>query len=81
MLTMKSAYPEESEIKYIPERRLLAAILELAIRDLNITGRRRLAAIEWFRGAPGRFTFQYVDDILSLSAARKAKIEEYINNS
>lgn len=73
--TEQSQYTEPS--RYVPEKGLLAAILERAFRDLeaNVDVHHRVDAIRWFQGRrihsrryTTTFTFEQIANVLELSA-------------
>ena len=75
ILSMAAQQSFEHSTSYVPERGLLAAVLERAVRDLGerVTLLDRRLAMEWFKGEEQdleiAITYQFVKAELKLSKA------------
>jgi hypothetical protein len=73
---------EEETLPRLPERRLLAAVLEKAFLDLDplrtVSRGLRETAVSWFRGDAHIIPYCEVADYLGLSPSRRARIEERV---
>lgn len=69
----------------IPERLLLASILDRAIRDLtDIDNHARETAILWFESSDSKhieFSYKFIDSYLEIGAVRKARIKEMVKEA
>lgn len=74
---------------FTPEKRLILAVLERAIRDLapEATSFVRRNAISWFRADhtvleyQEKFTYEFVKEALELSASQIKKIESKVHEA
>jgi len=91
ILNIASQSQIEYEREYVPERGLLMAVLERAVRDLGKTGARqdRMTAIRWFRDRRelsdedmvGGFSYEYVSSNLGLNLSQRNYIDALVDQA
>ena len=91
ILNIASQTQIEFETDYVPERGLLMAVLERAVRDLGKTGARvdRMTAIKWFRDRRelkdtemvGGFSYEYVSATLGLNLSQRNYIDALVDQA
>ena len=84
LLYLASQEEIDIQTRYIPERGLLLAVLERAVRDLgrHVTTVERRAALEWFKGEEtdlqDAISYQFVKKELGLNISQVHLINKYI---